>query len=341
MRNPGQRALLAMLVMAELALAHAAAATTPAASVHGRWHLQSRFWVSLHQTLLEAAQQHDVQNPGADAAEREAWDRAVADYGERFAKKSPVFDDDLIAVNDALSNVGDDAAPPASIGPAAATLRAVAPLYRARQWPADQLASRFWMAVAGAMLDQAGEELAMAHERVYGAFPREIVVDVSPFGGEFGAYTTNLKHFVHTTVSTRDPAYQGYWGLEMMLHEASHDVVGAGDDAAIGREIDAAARALGRRPPPSLWHAVIFYTSGELTRRALVRRGIAYQPFILEMYKKTFQRFREPLATHWHAYLDGKLSRDEAIRRLVEATTVPPPAAAAATPAPAPSPSPR
>lgn len=321
--------LLVLPMLALLAPPLAAAAALPPStqppSSHRRFQLQSRFWVGLHQTLLEAAQRGGVANPGADEHERQLWESAVGTYKERFGNRHPLFDDELLTVNDTLAHVDDTAKPPPLVGPAGETLQQVADLYRRRQWPADDLANHFWMAVAGAMLDQAGEELVAAHEQVYAAkYPARVTVDVAPYGGEFGAYTTTRNHFVHTTVSTHDPAYQGYWGLEMMLHEASHDVV---DDAegAIGPEILAAARALDRRAPPPLWHAVLFYTSGELTRRALVRRGIDYHPFILEMYKRTFQGFREPLETHWQAYLDGKLARDEAIRRLVEATTKPRP----------------
>jgi hypothetical protein len=315
--------MLGHAVVLSLIVATGASAKSLPAS---RYQLQSRFWMGLHQTLLEAAQRGGVLDPGGDAHERQLWEGAVAAYRQRFGQRNPLFDDELMTINDALSGIEDLGNLPASVGAIGDTLQQVADVYRQRQWPADQLANRFWMAVAGAMIEQAGEELVAAHERVYGVtYPAHVTVDVAPYGGEFGAYTTLRNGFVHITVSSHDPAYQGYWGLEMMLHEASHAVVGA-SFGAIGPEIDAAARALDRRPPPLLWHAVLFYTSGDLTRRALLRRGIDYHPFIEEMYKRIFQGFREPLATHWQAYLDGKLSRAEAIRRLVEATTRPSPA---------------
>lgn len=315
---------LAFAFMVTALSAPLAAASQPASGMTGRYQLKGSFWVNLHQTLFEAAQRGQVPNPGADDGERQRWDASVAAYRQRVGERNPVFDGELIALNDALSRLADDAELPTSIGALGESLRSASDVYRRRQWPADVVADRFWIAVAGAMLTEVGEELVREHEKVYGKeYPPHVTVDVAPYGGEYGAYTTIDHGFVHTTVSTHDPAYQGYWGLEMMLHEASHAVVGW-HDGVIGPDIDAAARALHRAPPRALWHAILFYTSGELTRRALIPRGIDYQPFILEMYKKTFQDFREPLATHWQAYLDGKLSRDEAIRRLVEATTAPP-----------------
>lgn len=35
------------------------------------------------------------------------------------------------------------------------------------------------------------------------------------------------------------------------------------------------------------------------------------------MYERGFQGFKQPLKTHWQAYLDGKVSRDEAIRQIL------------------------
>ena len=315
--------LTALVLIGTPVWAARASSATAVGAPEPRYHLQSPFWVNLHQTLLRASQSTEVSNPGVDDGERGTWDRCVAAYRARFGEHSPVFDPELIAVNDALSRAASDAAPPESIGPVREVLAQAADVYRRRQWAQDLAADRFWIAVVGAMLDQAGEELVRAHEAVYGArYPAHVTIDVAPYGGEFGAYTTTRGGFVHTTVSTRDPAYQGYWGLEMMLHESSHAVVGDADGA-IGPEITAAARTLDRRAPPALWHAVLFYTSGELTRRALAARGIDYHPFILEMYKRTYHGFQEPLETYWQAYLDGKLAREQAIRQLVEATTRP------------------
>jgi hypothetical protein len=74
----------------------------------------------------------------------------------------------------------------------------------------------------------------------------------------------------------------------------------------------------------NLWHAILFYTSGELTRRALARRGVSeYRPFILDMYEGPFRGFRQSLETHWQAYLDGKLSREAALRQILIETAPP------------------
>ena len=53
-------------------------------------------------------------------------------------------------------------------------------------------------------------------------------------------------------------------------------------------------------------------------RRNLARRGVSdYQPYILGMYERGFGDFRASLETHWQAYLDGKVSREAALRQIL------------------------
>jgi hypothetical protein len=104
------------------------------------------------------------------------------------------------------------------------------------------------------------------------------------------------------------------------MHEPSHAIVDF-NSGAIGTDLNRAATKLGVHPPRSLWHALLFYTAGELTRRAPAARGVSdYKPVILQMYERGFAAFRTALGTHWQAYLDGKLARDEAIRRILSET---------------------
>ncbi|MFN2384906.1 MAG: hypothetical protein ABR576_01210 [Thermoanaerobaculia bacterium] len=61
---------------------------------------------------------------------------------------------------------------------------------------------------------------------------------------------------------------------------------------------------------------------GELTRRWLSSHGVRdYQSCILGMYERGFRGFRQALETHWQAYLDGKISREAAMREILTETT--------------------
>ena len=293
-----------------------------------RWELQSNFWVNLHQTMLDASQNGRPLEATLSASERSVWNNAVHTYRVRFYDRSVVFDEELVRINDALSSAGD--LPPEGFAEEVTkALLSAAPVYRKHRWTEDHRANLFWISVTEGMLRDAGAELAGEHARVYGAdFPPRTRVDVSAAAGSNGVYTTLLGGFVHTTISSRDPRYQGYAALEMLLHESSHAMAGA-TSGAIGPEIQSAARTAGRLPPRELWHAVLFYTSGELARRALRHRGISdYVPTIYQeaRFDRAFFGFREPLETHWQAYLDGRTSRSAAINAMVNATGALPPA---------------
>jgi hypothetical protein len=293
-----------------------------------RWELQSNFWVSLHQTMLDAAQNGKALDVSMTDDERSAWNNAVHEYRIRFYERSPIFDDELVRINDGLTTAGE--LPPEGFAEIVTkALLSAAPVYRKHRWADDDRANKFWISVAEGMLRDTGEELVREHSRVYGAqFPSKIRVDVSPAAGATGAYATvGSDGLVHVTISSRDQRYQGYAGLEMLLHEASHAIVGAATGP-IGAEIQNVARNNGMLAPRELWHAIIFYTSGELARRVLRARGITdYVPYIYKqsLFDRGFSAFKQPLETFWQSYLEGRMDRGSAITAIVKATgTLPP-----------------
>jgi hypothetical protein len=297
-------------------------AELPAAITVGRYRLQSNPWVNLHQRLL-----HEVRfkTPPPQALSGEglaAWKKAVESYRAFLGNRHPIFDEGLIALNAALSETKTPKLPDTIPEAASAALEAAMPLYRSVQWEEDDRVNRFWMAVAEPLLVSAGEELAEAHARAYGVpFPKRILVDVSAFGWEFGAYTVGEGESAHAVISSADPGYQGFAALESLLHEPSHAIV-APASGAIGADLARAAAELNVKPRPNLWHAILFYTSGELTRRWLAFHGVHdYRPFILGMYDRGFRGFRKALETHWQDYLDGKIPREAAIRQVLTETT--------------------
>jgi hypothetical protein len=302
-----------------------------AAGAHAdeRFIMQSNFWVNLHQTLLDSAQNNRLapaESPMREV-ERSVWNNAVLLYRSRFSERSAIFDEELMRMNDAFAGATD--ALPASLPEdLVKALTGAAVVYRKHGWPSDDRANRFWITAADALLRDAGEDLAREHTRVYDVpFPSRVRVDVTAFAGSTGAYTTiNKDGFIHTTISSRDPAYQGFASLEMLMHEASHAIVGTGDGQ-IGPEINRKAAERRVFPPRQLWHAIIFYTSGELTRRALAERGVDYTQFAQKqgMYERAFNRLRGPLETFWQSYMDGKMTREAAIENLVQMTGIAPP----------------
>jgi hypothetical protein len=310
-------ALLCGLFMA----AEAAAQDRPSVTV-GRYRLQSKPWVNLHQRLLyEARFKWDKPPAGLGGEDLAKWAKAVEDYRAYVGRRHPIFNKELIDLNATLSETNADKLPESVPAAARLVLEAAMPLYRRAQWAEDDRANRFWIAVAEPLLASAAEELAEAHAKAYAVpFPKRILVDVTTFAWQFGAYTVGEGESAHAVISSTVKGTQGFGALESLMHEPSHAVVGANSHA-IGSDLKRLADETGLKPSANLWHAILFYTSGELTRRALARRGVSdYRPFILDMYDGAFQGFRQPLETHWQAYLDGKLSREAALRQILVET---------------------
>lgn len=290
----------------------------PATKV-GRYRLQSNPWVNLHQRLIHEVRFNTAPPAALSGDDLSKWKKVVETYRTFLGKRHPIFNTELVKLNAELSKTSTPKLPGSIPLAAAKALEAAMPLYRSAQWEQDDRANRFWMAVAEPMLALAAEELADAHAKAYAVpFPKDILVDVSPLAWEFGAYTVGHGESAHVVISSTDPGYQGFAALEMLMHEPSHTIVASDESGAIGADLKRAANELGIRPMANLWHAILFYTSGELTRRSLAKRGVSnYQPFILGMYERGFRGFRQSLETHWQAYLDGKVTREAAIRQIL------------------------
>ena len=285
----------------------------------GRYRMQSNPWVNLHQRLMYEARFDDASPVALSGDDLTKWKKAVEAYRAFLGKRNPIFDVELKSLNFTLSAMTSSKLPASVPKAAASVLEAAMPLYLIAQWGKDDSANRFWITVAEPMLASAAEELAEAHFKVYGVpFPKDILIDVSPLAWEFGAYTVGEGQLAYTVMTSTEPGYQGFAALEMLMHEPSHVIVGA-TSGAIGGDLAHISSELGIKPYSYLWHAILFYTSGELTRRALAKRGVNnYQPSILGMYEHGgYGDLRKSLEKNWQAYLDGKVSREAAIRQLL------------------------
>ncbi len=306
-----------------LAFYSIAAAQTPPIKV-GRYTLQSNPWVNLHQRLMYEAR-FKSKPPQALAGESlTKWNAGVEAYKKFLGNRNPIEDAELIRLDLQLSK-HQAATPPSSIPAAAAqTLAEMMTVYKTALWKEDDSINQFCISFVQPLIASAAEELIAEHEKVYGMpFPRQILVDMSALGWQFGAYTVGPPDSAHVIFQCADnPANQGYMALESLLHEPSHVIVGD-ISGAIGADITKISKELRIKPRYNLWHAILFYTSGELTRRALVKRGVMNYIRMIDagMYERGFQGFKQPLETHWQAYLDGKITRETAVREILLATT--------------------
>ena len=154
-------------------------------------------------------------------------------------------------------------------------------------------------------------------------------MEVCAFANSAGAYTTLDP--LRVTIASTDPRNQGPEALEVLFHEASHDIARP-VEAAITRE----CRQRDKPIPRDLWHALIFFTTGEVLRPIMQEAeqqnapdddlppqrhtATAVPPGLREkLSQRGWEEYSRLLAIYWQPYLDGKVTFEDAIARLVSA----------------------
>lgn len=296
---------------------------------HPLFDFHSNFWVNLHQTLLEEAllragkpdrrlqSTTPLVTSQMSSLEQSNWNAAVTFYATHFQTRE-LFDDELIAINDALAEQPDDGRRLSSTDlspPLVVVLSGAAPIFRKYWWPAQRHSNMKWIASQRERVHNLGPRLAAAMTRdLRQSWPATAIhVDVCYYVLAFGhAYTMAVPP--HITYASADPSQQGLTGFELLFHEASHTFANVEKDA-----LASACRAQGK-DCGQLWHALLFYTSGvELGRLLPAGEQASFTPYAHKegVYTRgEWPRYLRVLATDWQAYHDGKMSFDAAIQNM-------------------------
>src|SRR5215475_12854235 len=246
------------------------------------FEFHSGFWLNLHHTLYRQARLQRSSSAGANAvtaaaginnlspAEARAWNSALAFYTKTYADKDLTVSLEMILIKNQLGDFETcedlagtkkrtcDAGLPAQL---TQTLESAAPVYRAHLWAEHDRSNRRWISAVAPLVRRNGLDLSHRLAEIYQTpWPRErIRVDVASFASSTGAYTTLDP--LRVTVSAIDARNQGAEALEVLFHEASHGIADTVQDA-IFRE----CRQRDKPIPRDLWHALLFYTTGEVIR---------------------------------------------------------------------------
>ena len=369
------RPLLARLCALQLSalflMATAASANPQIDTGYGQlpvFEFHSGFWLNLHHTLYQEArkraslpaQSDKNAKPGATTqrslsdsssgltdVERRAWEDAVAYYTANFASKDLLFSGDLVLLKSQLGDFEDCADLSgnkqkfcnAGLDPKLTKiLEAAAPVYRTHQWQEHDRANRRWVRSVAPLVRQRGVSLSQRLADIYQTqWPRhKIRVDMTAYANWAGGYTTLDP--LDVTISSTDTRNQGSAALEVLFHEASHGIAQP-VEAAIIRECRQRDKAI----PRDLWHALVFYTTGEVIRPIMATAdamdgdpdgstpggstpsgstaGGAYKPYAFRegLYRRNWDDYLQLLERFWAPYLDGRATFEDAIARMVSA----------------------
>jgi hypothetical protein len=266
----------------------------------------SNFWVNLHHFLYEQA-----LSKSPEQSDSEAWNQAVDVYRTDITKHE-LLSRDIAGINIALSKIENTESLQGSGLDAelTQTLERAAPVYKARWWPQHNRQNLSWIDAATPLVAKyeaaMKKDLAAAYQTPWPSTP--IRTDVAEYASWAGAYTLDEPTLI--TISSKEPGAQTV--VETLFHEASHALIQKISDA-LTAELDSQKKLFQRR---AFWHAVLFYTAGEVAERHLdhytmfgVKDGILERgwPGALPILKKD-----------WQPYLDGKIDLATAVHRLVD-----------------------
>jgi len=136
-------------------------------------------------------------------------------------------------------------------------------------------------------------------------------VHLSGYTNWAGAYSTRGNLLV---VSSLDEAIGAVYGLETIFHEGMHQW-----DDQILRSLREQAIRLNKVVPRDLSHAMIFFTAGEAIRRVFPDHIPYADKF--GIWQRGMGPFKTALEQGWKPYLDGRVSRDEALGELLKRTS--------------------
>ena len=137
-------------------------------------------------------------------------------------------------------------------------------------------------------------------------------VDIVYVGDARGGYTWVYPE-VHTVIDAADATYQGWLGVEMTLHEASHGLT----DPLIAA-LENTGRAA-KKDGAVLWHPVQFLVVGEIMKRTLAADGVTFTSYLYAtgLFDRAWAQYKHAIETYIGAWLDKRLDWNEAITQLV------------------------
>jgi hypothetical protein len=288
--------------------------------VQTTFEFHSGFWVNLHHTLYnQASGKKAGRTPDLSElkpAETTAWNNAL-DYYERNLVQHDLLEFSMIEINGALAVTGDAASLNTSENtsevpkPLVQILEKAAPVYRAQWWTEHNRKNHEWIDQITPLIAQNEKTLRPALSHAYNTpWPEgRIRVEMSYYTTGKSAYTSLRPTIV--TISSWSRRNEGPAGLETIFHEAGHGLIQNVTD-----EIGAAENRLGRKlSHQDLWHAVIFYTTGELVRRHLA----ALVPYATKygMWESSWPNTLPVFEKDWKPFVDGKGDFRDSIGRIV------------------------
>lgn len=292
------------------------------------FEFHSGFWINMHLFLVEEALTRKAgRTVGREAeftsdstisatlsgTDKAAWDAAIAYYQENIINYDLVTSDRMRLLKNTLENFENESTLRLSnLDPKLIrVLDEVAPVYRARWWPAHDRANRTWISDVSALADADGDALTRSLSAAYETpWPEGATrVDVVAYANDSGGFTTLRP--TRITVSSLDPANQKLTAEESLFHEGSHALAERVGNLMLG---DFAAHK--KAMPPDLLHAILYFTAGYFVKQ----QHPEYIPYAAGNNlwdQPRWKGFHDAIVKDWQPHLQGSPDARTAISQLV------------------------
>ena len=287
------------------------------------FRFQSGFWINLHHFLFQRAVERPVDNFAALSnlapEQTQDWSKALTYYREQFDGKD-LLDRDMVVLKNALGDAGNARSLNATglDGGLVGALEMAAPVCRAVWWAAHDRSNRSYIERLIPLIARHEDKLKVRLSEIFRTeWPGpNIQTDVVFHANWAGAYTTLYP--TRITVSSEDAGEPAPENLEILFHEVSHALIDK-----VQASISYRTRSLGTLlPRKSLWHAVLFYSTGEIVRERIP----GYTPYALKhgLWERVWPDHLGVLEREWKSYLVGNRGFEDALEAVVDGLAVDP-----------------
>ena len=286
------------------------------------FEFHSSMMINLHHFCYSLAKKSNALNKLDWKPESEKENSALRDtvdyYKNNFSHRDLLFDKELKQIKTELSRIQDaEGLRKAQIPEELRVhLDTIAPIYKKYFWAKHDKSNKYWINSVNNLLDLHGDEIHKRLESVLKAkFYPATRVDTTFKANWAGAYTSaNPRHIV---ISSEKINNQGIASLEMLFHEAVH----TGPFNKVYNILWKNLEINNLKDRDQIWHAIHFYTVGEIVKDTLNEKGIKYVPYALKVglfnTNRKWGQYLPMIEEHWKPYLLGKTNMEDALKKLV------------------------
>lgn len=253
------------------------------------------------------------------ATDKQALNGMLRFYRDSLLSKDLLFDSLMRNFEDYLSaeNPGRQKLKISWQAAAAEMLHSFQPYFSKYYWPAIDSANKAWLHTHKGGITAMESSVVPELERIYKMkLPdAKVRIDLACYATWAGAFSYR-DGYSHMIVSSQHKGNQGDLAAEVVFHETSHFIVDK-----LVEQISAAAKTKNVKRELSLWHNVIFYTTGFVMEKEYKLKWQKFEPYYVQMkFQEKFPEFKNSVDAcrlYWDPYIKGEAGFDAAVNNMV------------------------